>query len=149
MKSKPKKPIEYTPEIGMMICEMIATSSKSISALCATNPDFPNKSTIWEWRIKHSEFERMYIISKQRQIEVIVDEMLDISDDSSLDTIEKEAKDGSTYRVCNYEWIARSKLRLDTRRWLASKLCPKIYGDRVYNENNITIRHEDALKELE
>lgn len=31
-------------------------------------------------------------------------------------------------RRCDAEFIARSRLRIDTRKWLASKLAPKIYG---------------------
>ncbi|WP_367379929.1 hypothetical protein [Legionella quinlivanii] len=30
--------------------------------------------------------------------------------------------------MCNSEFIARSRLRINTRKWLASKLAPKIYG---------------------
>jgi hypothetical protein len=33
-------------------------------------------------------------------------------------------------RVCNSEFIARSRLRIDTLKWLASKLVPRLYGDK-------------------
>jgi hypothetical protein len=34
----------------------------------------------------------------------------------------------------DHDHIARSKLRVDTRKWLLAKCLPKIYGDRVVNE---------------
>ena len=34
-------------------------------------------------------------------------------------------------KVANSEWINRSRLRVDTRKWLAGKLCPRLYGDNV------------------
>jgi hypothetical protein len=34
-------------------------------------------------------------------------------------------------------------------RSLVSKLAPKIYGERQTIEQTVTVKHEDALKELE
>jgi hypothetical protein len=143
------RPKIYSPELGRLVCDAIATSSDTLPKLCATNPDFPSRRTICRWRIEFPEFQRAYVVAKQHQVEVLVDEMLDIADDTSHDDKEIERDDGSTYIVCNTEWIARSKVRIDIRRWLATKLSPQLYGDKLYNENNLVIRHEDALKELE
>lgn len=51
--------------------------------------------------------------------------------------------------VADNEHINRSRLRIDTRKWIAAKLAPKIYGDKMVSESRVTISHEDALKELE
>ena len=59
------------------------------------------------------------------------DEILDICDDGSNDWIERQNKDGSTYETVNSEVINRSRLRVDTRKWLLSKLMPKKYGDKI------------------
>jgi hypothetical protein len=56
----------------------------------------------------------------------MADEVVDISDDARNDFVERE--DAS--RVANQEHIQRSRLRVDTRKWLLSKCLPKIYGDR-------------------
>lgn len=69
----------------------------------------------------------MFIEIKERQIEALVDEILDIADDGSQDYIVN--KDGKV--VANIEHIHRARLRIDTRKWLAAKLCPRLYGDKV------------------
>ena len=55
----------------------------------------------------------------------MAEEILEISDDSSQDTYltEQGAK-------ADNEWINRSRLRVDTRKWLLSKCLHKVYGDR-------------------
>ena len=72
--------------------------------------------------------------AKRCQIEVFIDEILDIADDSSQD----EIANNQGHIVCNSEFIARSRLRIDTRKWLASKLVPKIYGVQQKNANETT-----------
>ena len=42
--------------------------------------------------------------------------------------------DDSTREVADNEWINRSRLRVDTRKWLMGKLAPKKYGDKVQQE---------------
>jgi hypothetical protein len=46
----------------------------------------------------------------------------------------RQNKDGSTTEVENHEAINRSRLRVDTRKWLIARMAPKKYGDRVTNE---------------
>ena len=74
----------------------------------------------------------------------MVDEIIEIADDSSQDNIIN--KQGQI--ICNNESINRARLRIDTRKWIASKLAPKIYGDKIDNTHSINISHEEALKLL-
>ena len=60
--------------------------------------------------------------------------MLDIADDGSNDWMESQ-EGGVDY---NGDAVQRSKLRIDTRKWMAAKLAPKKYGDST------TIKHADA-----
>ncbi len=152
MKKQNKKmgrPTDYTVELADEICFTVATSSKALRTLCQENSHWPNANTICEWRIKHKDFGEAYARGKQHQIEVLVDELIGIADDTSNDTIVKIDSDGNEKKVCNSEWINRSRLRIDTRKWLAAKLCPRLYGDKVQHEAQINIKQEDALKELE
>ena len=55
--------------------------------------------------------------------------MLEIADDGRNDWIVRLRKDGSTETVVDNEAVQRSRLRIDTRKWLLSKLSPKKYGD--------------------
>jgi hypothetical protein len=56
---------------------------------------------------------------------------MDIADDLSSDTVTKVGKDGTEYETEDHEWVNRCRIRVDLRKWLAGKLRPKKYGDRV------------------
>jgi hypothetical protein len=45
--------------------------------------------------------------------------------------MERTRKNGSVEAVLNREHVARSELRINTRKWLLSKMLPKKFGDRV------------------
>lgn len=124
IKNKPGRPTGYTPELANEICNSIASSSKGTKKLCKENQHWPCQDTLFAWLKNHPEFSEQYAQAKRCQIEVFIDEILDIADDSSHDELINE--EGSL--VCNSEFIARSRLRIDTRKWLAAKLVPKVYG---------------------
>ncbi len=136
------RPTNYTPEIAELICLRVATHQMGTRKLCEKYDDMPSDNCIYEWRYKHPEFAAKYAQAKIRQAEIMAEEIIDIADDDSKDI--KYDKDGN--EVCNSEFVARSRLRVDTRKWLASKLAPKIYGDRSSVET--TIKHEESLNDL-
>jgi len=125
-----KRPIQYDQKLADEICETIACSEKGLRVLCKENPHWPHKSMIMKWRLTNDRFGEQYARAKQLQIEALVDDILDISDDVSNDTIIREGKNGEQYENPNSEWINRSRLRIDSRKWLAAKLAPKVYGER-------------------
>lgn len=129
-KSKRGRPTNYTIELAHEICKVVATTSKGIKALCRDNPTWPNPDTIFSWIIQLKEFSDQYARAKRIQIEVMIDEVLEIADDTSSDTVISEGK-----TTTDHEHINRSKLRIDTRKWLASKLCPRLYGDKDEHVN--------------
>lgn len=62
-------------------------------------------------------------------MEHYADEILEIADDGQNDWMERESKNGEVFEVENHEVLNRSRLRVDARKWLMSKLAPKKYGD--------------------
>jgi hypothetical protein len=118
------RPSMYTDELAKDICDKIASHTCSVGELCKLNPHWPKVETIRVWRRSRSEFAAMYAQAKIDQIEGLVDEIIEISDNQHRDTI----TDDEGNERCNSEWIARSRLRVDSRKWLASKLVPKLYG---------------------
>lgn len=62
--------------------------------------------------------------------EQVNDEILDIADDKSNDTITYDL-DGATVEKENKEFIQRSRVRIDARKWWLSKTNPKKYGDKL------------------
>lgn len=124
------RPSDYTQELADLVCERIATHSVGLQKLCDLYDDMPEKSTIRRWCLKYPQFRTQYAQAKAFQVETLIEEIIDIADDVSQDMdINEKGKE-----ICNTEFIARSRLRIDTRKWLASKLAPKIYG-----QNPVTV----------
>lgn len=132
-KNKIGRPTNYTPELAKEICDTIASSNVGIKRLCQGNANWPSHNTIYRWLANFSEFSDQYAQAKRNQIELLVDEILEIADDSSQDQV----INAQGNLICNTELIARSRLRIDTRKWLAAKLVPKIYGVQNKDENNL------------
>lgn len=139
------RPTLYNKEIAEKICIAVATSTDGLTKICERNPDFPNRDTVYEWRHKHKEFSDNYANAKRTQAELFAEEIAEISDESNRDYYEDE--DGKI--KFNAEHVQRAKLRVDTRKWIACKLLPKVYGDKTHNETTLYLKQEDALKELE
>lgn len=127
------RPSMYTQELADEICSLLA-EGKSLRAICGLesekNHKFPNKATIFRWLRTNEAFRDQYTRAKQESADALVDEMLDIADDGSNDlmTITKGDRD---YEIENKEVTNRSRLRVDTRKWIASKLKPKKYGEKL------------------
>jgi hypothetical protein len=68
--------------------------------------------------------------ARQIGFTLIADEILEISDAAKGDFIEDE----NGGKTVDHEAIARARLRVDSRKWMLSKMLPKIYGDKVVNE---------------
>jgi hypothetical protein len=93
--------------------------------------DMPAKITVNEWRYKHPDFAAQYAQAKLVQADLLAEEMLDIADDGTNDWMESFGEEGDTNYKLNGEHVQRSRLRIDTRKFLAAKLLPKQYGDKV------------------
>lgn len=128
------RPLEYTKEMGDYICELTSSSGYGLMKLCSLYPELPNKMTINRWRHRLPEFRAQYANAKIEQADLLAEECLDIADDSSQDTTIN--KDG--FEVCDTEWINRCRLRIDTRKWLASKLLPKQYGAMAEEKKTVS-----------
>jgi hypothetical protein len=122
-------------EIMARICEIISTSNKSLpNTLIQLNQEFKIEvasRTVWGWIDSTPEIARDYARAKQAQSEYLVDEMLDIADDIARDETEICDASGNVTRKMNNEYVQRSRLRLDTRKWIAAKLKPKKYGEKL------------------
>lgn len=135
-KNKEKKPLgrplEYNQEIANYICELVASTGDGLMKLTRLHPELPDKFTINRWRHRFPDFCAQYAMAKLEQADRLAEECLDIADDDSNDT---RINPETGQEICNTEYIARSRLRVDTRKWLAAKLLPKQYGEQRHIEN--------------
>lgn len=115
----------YTEELGADICGRIA-EGQSLNSICKQS-GYPHMTTVLRWLQVHPDFLVLYQLSREAQAETMAEEIISIADDSERDTI----TDNDGNEKMNAEFVARSRLRVESRKWLASKLLPKKYGDRV------------------
>jgi hypothetical protein len=119
------RPSGFTQEVADAICERLA-EGESLRSICAGD-DMPNKATVFRWLAAHKEFSDQYARAREAQADALFDEILDIADDGRNDTYTDEDGNERT----NQDVIARSRLRVDSRKWMAGKLRPKVYGDKL------------------
>lgn len=125
------RPTDYTQETALSICERIA-DGESLRSICLAD-EMPSKATVFRWLTLHAVFRDQYAHAREAQADSLADEMLDIADDGSNDWMERSEKKGGGWEE-NGEAIGRSRLRLDARKWIASKLKPKKYGEKLTSE---------------
>lgn len=121
----------YTDELVDKICDALA-DARSLRSICL-DPDMPSQSTVFRWLAddRYVDFRERYARAREAQADALFDEMLDIADDGSNDFMERKRADGSTHEAFNREAVERSKLRVEARKWMAGKLRPKVYGDKL------------------
>ena len=126
--ARPKgRPSEYTAARADEICEAIAGSTKGLDRLCKERDGWPNSDTIYQWINRHEDFAGKYARAREAQAHLMAAQIVEIADDSTNDT--QTGPDG--VEIVNHDNINRSRLRVDARKWAASKLAPKTYGDKM------------------
>ena len=106
------RPSTYSTEIATKICDAVAASQDGLRKTLENNPELPPYDTVLKWLQNNAQFQQVYAHAKRQQIEAMAEEIIDISRDDSLDANDK-------------------RIRVDTLKWLLSKLMPRTYGDKV------------------
>jgi hypothetical protein len=119
------RPSSFTQEVADLICDGLA-EGYSLRKICREE-SMPNISTVCRWLATNEDFRKQYAHAREVQADTLFDETLDIADDGRNDTYLDEDGNPRT----NHDVIARSKLRVETRKWMAGKLKPKVYGDKI------------------
>jgi hypothetical protein len=134
------RPSLYTPELAAEICARLA-EGQSLREICR-NDHMPSESRVREWASTDREgFSSHYATAREIGYRRMADELLEIADDGTNDWVKRQRQDGSTETVFDAEHYQRSRLRVDTRKWLLSKALPKIYGDKLdlNHSGNLTV----------
>lgn len=129
MAKKNGRPSKYTKELADAICERLAMG-ESMRTVCIEET-MPAMSTIFKWLRENDQFSEQYARAKQESADAMAEEILDIADNGTNDWETIELENGYEKEVINHEVLARSRLRVDTRKWLMSKMKPKKYGDKI------------------
>ena len=132
------RPSLYTDELSVLICERIV-NGESLSAICR-DEGMPSPSIIYRWMRENEEFCHRYTRAREDQADTLADEILDIADENIDDFI----VDDEGNKRPNPDTVQRSKLRVEARKWIAAKLKPKKYGEKI--DHNIGGQKDNPVR---
>jgi hypothetical protein len=109
------RPSSFTQEMADKICERLA-AGESLRSICKDD-GMPSWPCISNWLQRFPEFAAQYARAREDQAEAHADRIIEIADDDTIDPNHK-------------------RIMVDARKWVASKLKPKRYGDKAAIEHS-------------
>jgi hypothetical protein len=133
------QPAKYNKDAAEKVLTLISTTSRGLLSICTELKI--SKASVFDWikevdQTKTDDFANRYARAREEQADLLADEIIEIADDGAKDTKTIIGKNGQPVEVEDTEWTKRSQLRIDARKWIASKLKPKKYGDKIQNEHS-------------
>jgi len=130
-KKKGRPIMEFDQEIADEFCQLYAHDAcNTIQRICH-RPEMPSYSTINRWLSENSAFSEQYARAREHRAEMLADEIISIADEA----------EGETDNAI----VQAARLRVEARKWCASKLLPRTYGDKLetVNTTELTVRGSD------
>jgi hypothetical protein len=116
---------------GKSIMRIIQEQKKALVDRGEEAERFPAYATLHSWIKESPEYTEGLANARMDAADFLADEIKDIADE----------------QVKGMDQVSRNKLRVDTRKWIASKLKPKTYGDRVGLD--VTVEEKLSDEEIE
>jgi hypothetical protein len=126
------RPTKFSEELFENICNQISTNSIGLHKICKEVGI--SAVTFFEWIKEDAELSNRYARAREAQAELLADQIIQLADDKSGDT-----QAGEFGEVGNAAAIQRSRLQVEARKWIAAKLKPKKYGDKVEVDQTINV----------
>lgn len=125
---------EFSQELFDTICDRLA-GGESLRSICA-DEDMPSQVSVFKWIGRDEELAKQYARAREAQADAIFDEVLHIANTPMLGEKRKINADG-TIEVTEGDMIEHRRLQIDARKWMAGKLRPKVYGDKMELGGNV------------
>jgi hypothetical protein len=122
------RPSEFSQETAASICGRLA-SGEPLVKICR-DEEMPGLSTVYRWLGENEKFRDLYARAREDQADTLADEIQAIADEPMLGTKTTTKANGDVETVAG-DMLEHRRLRVDARKWIASKLKPKKYGDKV------------------
>lgn len=119
---------EYTEAEADRICEWVA-QGRSLVSFCKKTGT-PSYRTVMNWLKEQPIFQDAYRTAHAHQADYLAEQILDIADKARMGKKTTKRGDDTTETVTG-DMVERSRLQIDARKWYASKLAPKKYGDKI------------------
>jgi hypothetical protein len=110
------RPSDYTPELAAEICDRLA-GGEPLQAICSSSDAMPDPKTVRRWRDAHPEFRLSYARAREDAGDAWAERALAAAMKADPVT------------------AAAARVKFDALRWYASKLAPKVYGDKLQHAN--------------
>ena len=135
------RPSSYSPVIAAAICEELAKGRSLVQI--GLDRDFPDPSTVYRWLDAHEEFRQMYARARDRQAEHYAAEIIALAD-TPVEARKVVIKADGSEEITIGDAVERTRLQIDARKWYASKVAPKTFGDKVQHsgdaDNPVVVR---------
>ncbi len=128
------RPKIYSQELSDKMCGLLA-DGLSLRKVCEAD-DMPCKATVFMWLRTNKEFLDQYTQAKQEAADSYADDINDIADNLGSPILDDDGNpliddNGNVATQIDMVSVNHAKLKIDTRKWAASKLKPKKYGDKL------------------
>lgn len=114
--------------ITEFVCSELALG-KSLRSILDADDKLPSVRSFLDWVAADSFLATQYAHARAAQYELLADEIVAIADENYTTD-----EHGVRERLSS-EAIQRNRLRVDTRKWMLSKMLPKVYGDKIQTEH--------------
>jgi hypothetical protein len=113
------------------ICEEISLSNRGLVTVCKAHKVNPVR--FYEWIHQSEDLRKQYARARELQADFLADEIIELSSSERYTTenIEVETQEGFSTTEIKKDNYNRTRLEIDARKWKASKLYPKKYGERL------------------
>lgn len=139
------RPTTFTQAKADAICERLA-NGLSLRAICR-HKAMPSKTTVFKWLAQNSIFADQYARAREAQADLLVDEMIELADTPKIGTKTKRSSDGKLEKTTG-DMIEHRRLQIETRKWVAAKMRPKKYGEKLDVEQKTTVEAGDSVMAL-
>lgn len=130
--------IKWSVELENAICSAIAINAKGLDEICEEN-EFPNARSVYRRLIESEEFCQRYARARELQLQVLADQIIPLADKDRICQKRTIKADGSE-EIVILDQVERTKLQIDSRKWLLAKLNPKKYGDKIEHTGEVGIK---------
>ena len=117
--------MESKKDMFLSIIEQIE-GGKSVKSILDQD-GYPSRSSFYNWLNENPERIELYKAATEIRADGVFDDMLEIADDRSKDTF----LDAQGNRQQNMTAVNRSRLQLDTRKWVLGRMNPKKYSEKL------------------
>ena len=139
------RPTSFTQRTADTICERLA-GGLSLRAICR-NKAMPAKSTVFKWLAENSTFSDQYARAREAQADVFIDDIVDIADTPKIGT-KRKLMPGGKVELSTGDMIEHRRLQIETRKWVAARMRPKKYGDKLDIDQKTTHEAGDSVAAL-